>query len=312
LSLADLTDQPPWLTAAAHVIRALPAGRYRAMNWIARGGTDPFWGLMSSDLGRLRFRCDLRDPLMREVCITGRYEPQETMLLQRLLRPGMTFVDVGANWGYFTLAAAHLIGPSGRIVCVEADPRACETIRANIARNSLSNVTLAAVAADDTPGVIGLQAYGEETGGSGNFGLAATTTTIAGSARFEVPARRLDDVLDEADVEDVDLMKMDIEGAEARALSGLQRRLASGRVKRLILELHPAHLRDQGCSAAEVVAHLQEYGYLAWRIDHSPATHRLAARGAAPVESLLTPLARGSELGDWPHLLWARDEEPWT
>jgi predicted methyltransferase len=49
--------------------------------------------------------------------------PQETALVRRLLNPGMTFVDVGANRGYFTLLGASLVGPAGRVVSVEADPR---------------------------------------------------------------------------------------------------------------------------------------------------------------------------------------------
>ena len=54
---------------------------------------------MPADFGACCFQCDLRDGIMREVCLTGRYEPQETALLQQILQPGMTFVDVGANWG---------------------------------------------------------------------------------------------------------------------------------------------------------------------------------------------------------------------
>jgi hypothetical protein len=90
---------PFWVMAAAQLIRALPAGRYRAMNLVARRRTGAFWGRMPADAGGLLFRCDLRDLMMREVCFTGRYEPQETALLKALLGPGLTFVDVGANWG---------------------------------------------------------------------------------------------------------------------------------------------------------------------------------------------------------------------
>ena len=60
------------------------------------------------DAGGYWFECDPRDAIAREVCFTGRYEPQETALVRTILRPGMSFVDVGANWGYFTLLAAWL------------------------------------------------------------------------------------------------------------------------------------------------------------------------------------------------------------
>jgi FkbM family methyltransferase len=277
------------------------------MNWIARRHSGAFWTRMPADVGGLRYRCDLRDPLMREVCITGRYEPQETTLLQALIGPGMTFLDVGANWGYFTLAAAHLVGPSGHVLSVEADPRACRALAANIAANGLAHATLVTAAASDGEGTLSLHAYGLPGDERSNFGVALTTTMGSpGGRAFVVAARRLDAVLDEAAVERVHLLKMDIEGAEGRALQGLGRRLSAGLVDRIILELHPAHLREQGSSADAVVAQLRGYGYRAWRIDHSPRAHRRSAATRVEAATLLAPLAGGEDLGRWPHLLWAR------
>ena len=307
----NVGPEPRWLPFAVRLIRSLPVGRYRAMNWVASNPGAPFWTRLPPDLGALAFRCDLRDALMREACLTGRYEPQETTLLQQLLRPGMTFVDVGANWGYFTLVGAHLVGARGRVISVEPDPRACRTIRANIAQNGLTSVSVVEAAASDRQGTISLQTYGEGDDDLGNFGVAASTTVREGGTRFEVSARPLDDVLDEAGVDRVDLLKMDIEGAEARALPGLARRLASGKISRLLLELHPAHLNDQGSSANAVVAGLRSHGYRPWRIDHRPATHRRAAAGTMDARALLSPLDDAADLGDWPHLLWTKDEQPW-
>src|SRR5438309_1583848 len=142
MSEVRLRAAPAWVGAIATVIQHLPAGRYRAANWLGRYRGDPFWARLPPELGGLLFQCDLRDDMMREVCLTGRYEPQETTLLQHILRPGMTFVDVGTNWGYFTLAGAHLVGAGGRVVGVEADPRACRVLRTNLARNTLTQVTV--------------------------------------------------------------------------------------------------------------------------------------------------------------------------
>ena len=306
-----MTDRPAaapprWIAAAARVIRTLPAGRYRAMNWVARRHRGAFWTEMPPDVGALRFRCDLRDPLMREVCVTGRYEPQETALLLALLAPGMTFVDVGANWGYFTLAAAHLVGGSGRVVALEADPRACRALRANVTENALGHVAIVAAAASDRPGSLSCFTYGSGGDELSNFGVALSPTAGAAEQLFEVPAVPLDAALDELGVTEIDLLKMDIEGAEARALAGLDRRLRQRQVDRILLELHPAHLQDQGSSAAAVVAQLRSYGYRAWRIDHSPRTHRRAAARVVAAGELLEPLDGGGDLGSWPHLLWVR------
>ncbi|HEV3140414.1 MAG TPA: FkbM family methyltransferase, partial [Vicinamibacterales bacterium] len=191
---AALRGAPIWIDAAASVIRHLPAGRYRAMNLVARWAREPFWARLPDDLGGLEFRCDLRDALMREACLTGRYEPQETAILQHLLRPGMTFVDVGANWGYFTLVGAFLVGPTGRAVSIEADPRACRTVQSNLDRNRLAFVALHNIAASDAAGTLRLHQYEPRAGESGNFGVGRATNP-AGGRTFDVPARPLDDVL---------------------------------------------------------------------------------------------------------------------
>jgi FkbM family methyltransferase len=305
--MTEARHLPLWVDMAARVVRALPAGRYRAMNWVARRHIGPFVARMPSELGGYQFLCDLSDPLMREVCLTGRYEPQETALLQRLLAGGMTAVDVGANWGYFTLVAAHLVGPSGSVVTVEADPRAQHTLAWNVSRNGLASVRVVAAAAADRAGTLSFAAYGTEQDNGANFGLVQTSSA-SGSRRFEVASKPLDQILDEAQVERVDLLKMDIEGGEARAIPGLARRLSAGLVDRLVLELHPAYLREQGSSTREVIERLSGYGYRAWHIDHSPRTHhRAAASGTFDVASLLTPFAGDGRLGEWPHLLWARE-----
>ena len=300
----ELQNTPWWVDPAAELIQRLPAGRYRVLNWIGRRGADPFWARMPAELGSLFFRCDLRDGIMREVCLTGRYEPQETALLRHILAPGMTFVDVGANWGYFTLSAAHLVGRTGRVLSVEADPRACRTLRANVARNRLDTVRLVEAAASDAPGTLRLQEYESAACESGNYGLAGATPGAAHGRSFDVPARPLDDVLDEAGIERVDLLKMDIEGAEGRALVGLRRMLAARRIDRVLVELHPRMLLDQGMSVERVVDDLRGFGYRPWKIDHSPSVYRRVAAGA-DVMPALSPLAAGDDLGPWPHLLWA-------
>ena len=297
------TPMPRWVRVAAAIIQHQPRGRYLAANWLSRRPVAPFWGRLPRDLGGIYFRCDLRDHIMREVCFTGCYEPQETALLKGMLDPGMTFVDVGANWGYFSLLASHLVGSRGRVISVEADPRARGALRANLERNRLTQVQVLEIAASDRAGTLHLQEYASGATDSGNYGLTSTTTTIDGGRSFEVAAQRLDDALDEAGVDRVDVLKMDIEGAEAPALRGLERRLAGGRITHIVLEVHPYHLRDQGSSVGEVVGLLRRHGFALWTIDHSPSTARRVGAGRLDPRSTLSPLTDTTDLGSWPHLL---------
>src|SRR4051794_22317593 len=86
-----LPPAPLWVRAAAAIVARLPAGRYVAMNRLSRHPPPPFVMRLPHALGGYSYACDLRDVVSREVCFTGRYEVQETALLQAVLRRGMTF-----------------------------------------------------------------------------------------------------------------------------------------------------------------------------------------------------------------------------
>lgn len=299
-----LAPAPAWVYGASAVVRRLPAGRYRLMNWLCRCPPAAFLASTDAGDGGHWFRCDLADTIAREVCFTGRYEPQETAVLKAVLRPGDVFVDVGANWGYFTLLAAHRVGAGGRVVSLEPDPRLFPVLAENVARNGLAQVLPLQVAASDAEGSMRLAGFDEAGGNSGLSRLVPGDGPVAGPV-FDVPTRPLDALLDELGLGRVDVLKMDIEGAEGLALRGLARLLAARGVSRLLLELHPAQLVRHGHSAAAVAALLSEAEYVPWAIDHSRgATRRAAYAIDLRPESLLHRWDARSTLDDWPHLLW--------
>jgi len=247
--------------------------------------------------------------MAREVFFTGTYEPPETMVVRRMVDPGGTFVDVGANWGYFTLMMAEHVGSMGRVVAVEADPRIHAILERNIALNDLPQVRPVYAAAAAESGVLSLIGFDEH---NNNWG----TSRIAGGsglpgASFEVPARSLDDLLDESGLDAVDLVKIDIEGAEALALAGMSAGLRRGRYCRLLLELHPVQLSEHGTKPDAIIVGLLEMGYRGWVIAHSAAdVRRTAYAHEQPVDSLLRPLRWPEPLDAWPHLVFALGDIP--
>lgn len=298
---------PVWIELATFLVPHLPAGRYRALNWLCRRSTPPFLAHLPGDFGGYSFICDLRDTISREVCFTRVYEPQETWLVREILQPGMSFVDVGANWGYFTLLAAHLVGVQGRILSLEPDPRMFARLQENIECNRLSQVTALPIAAAATAEKLTLAGY-DEVGG--NFGISRLVSgVLPPTISFQVEAVALDDLLDAQQLEAVDLMKMDIEGAEAFALVGLERSLRLGRIKRLLLELHPVQLEEMGASAQAVMQVLSQAGYKPMKIDHSQSTTRAMAYGRiSSSRQILHPLDLSATLDAWPHQLWVAPE----
>ncbi|MFN7922000.1 MAG: FkbM family methyltransferase [Bryobacteraceae bacterium] len=297
-----LDTAPAWVPPAASIIKRLPAGRYRAIEAICKNAPAPFWRKMPASRGAFEFVCDLRDSISREACFTGRYEPQETAILEAILAPGMTFVDIGANWGYFTLLACQLTGPEGRVISFEPDPRLFARLAANLARNGLRQATALPVAAAAEEGTLTLSGFEEQ---GDNYGLSRIVEgAAAGANSFRVRARPVDSALDDAGVGSVDLVKMDIEGAEDMALEGMAGGLERQRYRRILLELHPALLAERGRTAREVLDRLQRSGYYAYRIDHSPEAARQSAYARAiRAKEFLRPLGAQESLDSWPHVL---------
>jgi FkbM family methyltransferase len=279
------------------------------MDWLCRGSSARFVARFPGSALGIRFECDLRNSIAREVFFTGNYEPPETILIRRLVDPGGAFVDVGAHWGYFSLIMAERVGATGRVVAIEADPRIYAILERNFALSNLPQVQLvyAAVAAES--GVLPLIGFDEQ---DNNWGISRIAGgSDLGAASYEVPARRLDDLLDESGVDAVDLVKIDIEGAEAQALAGMSAGLRRGRYRRILLELHPAQLSDHGTSPEAIIEGLLELGYRGWVIAHSAADVRRAAyaRGES-VDSFVRPLRWSEPLDRWPHLIFALSEVP--
>jgi FkbM family methyltransferase len=299
----EVGPAPHWVNLAAVFIRHLPIGRYRVLHRISRRPPPEFCKRMPEELGGYEFICNLRDTISREVCFTGYYEPQETALVRSILCSGMSFVDVGANWGYFTLLAASLVGAHGRVLSLEPDPRLFSMLEENINRNDLNHVTGLQMAAASQPGTLMLAGYDQD---GENFGVSRIVASDdEGNRSFQVDADSLDRILERQNLKSVDLMKIDIEGAEVFALPGLEKSLTERRVKRLLLELHPALIAEHGGTAVQIIETLRKTGYSGWTIDHSAAaTRRAAYEGAVNVQGLLRPLYESDELDQWPHQLW--------
>ncbi len=293
---------PPWLRAAGSVVRRLPFGRYRTAFKLVELYHRKFWTTFRGSKRPLWFICQLQDSVSRESFFNGRYEPLESLLVLEILQPGMTFVDVGANWGYFTLLAAQKVGASGKVISIEPDPRMFDRLEKNIARNNLDCVQTIRAAASNFQGVVSLNGFDETRG---NFGLS---TLGGGDSRnahtFQVTTTRLDDTLVARGIEHVDLLKMDIEGAEGVAIDGLQNFLRKGAISRILLELHPHLLHQLGSSVSEVIGTLRGFGYDIHRIDHSEVVTRKACYGRIrDVRTAMQSLDDSNTLDDWPHVL---------
>lgn len=189
----------------------------------------------------------------------GMYEDTNVRMCSRLLRPGMTFVDVGANYGLYTIVAAAAVGPNGRVVAFEPQADLAALVSENAKNNKLANVTVKAFALGIAPGNATLYQTSRTNDGAAALRVSVDER-IFGKA-VPVVVDSLSHVLDEWGGSSVDGMKIDVEGAELSVLKGAVSLLAKKQPEFILLECIDSHLRRFAASSEELLAFLWEFGY---------------------------------------------------
>ena len=188
--------------------------------------------------------------------VAGTFEPNEFAFLDGALWPGQTFIDVGANEGTFTLFASRCVG---RVVAVEPSSRERAQLESNVRRNRLRNVTIVPHALADQPGTARLHIAGKVHGGHNTLGeFAYQDAGDAGSE--EVPVETLDALVERLAVSRVDVIKIDVEGAELKVLTG-GRHVLTRWHPILLIEANEAALVGQGASTAAMLEFLRGLDY---------------------------------------------------
>ncbi len=159
-------------------------------------------------------------------CWLGIYEWEKARLLQRTLEPGMVFFDIGAMAGYFTLLAARLVGPQGRVYAFEPLPRNLAYLRRHVAMHGFDNVTMVEAAVSDSSGVATFEP-----------GAHASAGRLAQRGSLQVRTIALDEEIAAGRLPVPHAIKIDVEGAELDVLQGAGRTLRIAR-PRLFLDIH--------------------------------------------------------------------------
>lgn len=193
------------------------------------------------------------------ILTSGVHEPQVTQAISKTLRSAMVFVDIGANTGYFSILAAKLVGTTGRVIAFEPDQRNCLLLQLSAQLNHLSNVDIYPFAVADQDATV---VYDRLLGSNGiiSQALEVEGCEISDLAhRTLVRAVQLDTIL--GALPRLDVIKMDIEGAEYRALVGAEDLIARHRPIQF-LEYSPGLLPGiSGVSGKEYLRKLVDLGY---------------------------------------------------
>ncbi len=269
----------PWLRAG---VRYAPYSAVRSFLWHRWVEPEIAWRnhIFEVDTVAGLIGGNTRDIIQQYLYYFGIWEPEATAFLNRRLGPGDVFIDVGANIGYFSLLAAGRVGPSGRVIAVEASPPVFERLVSNVNLNHARHVRTLNVAAAAEKGQVKLYC-----GQDCNCGATSVVPDESDVVIAEVNAAPLTDLISDHDWNNVRLVKIDVEGAEAGVIRGLGSLIEKGRNDReYLIEIHPSRLRHLGYSPADVLRPFGDAGYHAYTIgnDYEPATYLRRIEPARP------------------------------
>lgn len=184
----------------------------------------------------------------------GLYEQEKIKAVQAFLKPGDSFVDVGGNKGDFALLAAKLVGESGNVVCIEPEPTNHGWIGRSIELNGYRNIRLCNLALADRDGECTLH-LGTKSG----FHTLLSGAPDRDQGTITVKTRTLDNLLRELKVGAVNILKIDVEGAELQVLRGAAETIRANPDMILLLDVHGS----LGVNPAEVFECLHTMGLTA-------------------------------------------------
>ena len=205
-------------------------------------------------------------------------------VVEKYLRPGGTFVDVGANVGLFSLLAARIVGPTGKVIAIEPAPATAAALRATISANGIEDiVAVKELAAGAEQGLSTLAVSHNSTKSSLIPFDTAANTTVASVAPLDTILGGLVP----------DMVKIDVEGWEPQVVEGMKAILRANPDIILIMDFEPAHIRSTGLSAAGWVDRLFAAGLQIFEIDErSGELTPLRTRGLEEIVSLNVVIAR--------------------
>ena len=209
------------------------------------------------------------DPgISKELLLTGVHEERTTEMVKRELKTGMKIIEVGANIGYYSLLEASIIGDRGKVFAIEPVVENYDLLKSNIKLNNSGNIIPYNFAISDKAGKGDFFLTDESNWGSmvdpeSDFISPSMTKKLQKrhNEKITVETKTLDDFIEDEGIDEVNLIRMDIEGYEIQALNGMKKTLESSRNLRLLIEVHNKIFTDPKESLGPTFDMLIDFGY---------------------------------------------------
>jgi len=203
---------------------------------------------------------DRADPVVSGALALGVYERYGSELFRSEIKTGMTVIDIGANLGHYAAIASRLTGEQGLVVAFEPEPNFFKLLSKNISRNDMKNVACFELAIAEKNGLVNLHISNENKGNNSIIYSGESETFV------QVKTTTLDDFLVSQKITKVDIIKMDIEGAEILALEGMKNTLIKHQPL-LFLEFSPYSILKTNRNPIDFLSTLHEIGYSIFEIN---------------------------------------------
>ena len=203
---------------------------------------------------------DQSDPVASGAVALGVYERYESEIFRSKAKPGMTIIDIGANLGYYTAIASRLAGDNGLVIAFEPEPNFFKLLSRNIGRNNMKNTACFELAIAEKNGLTNLYLSNENKGHNSIIKSEELKTSV------QVKTTTLDDFLLSQKITKVNIIKMDVEGAEILALEGMRNTLAK-HLPLLFLEFSPHSIIKLNRKPLDLLLTLRNFGYSIFEIN---------------------------------------------
>ncbi|WP_421944668.1 FkbM family methyltransferase [Pedobacter sp.] len=193
------------------------------------------------------------------------YEQSWTEFITNFLSPGKTFIDLGANEGWFSIYAASKVGKKGRVFSIEPQKRLAEVIQVNATLNNFENIIICNNAITMNPEDIFITLSPSLNTGSSSF---IKTNRSFFWKKQKTTSKTLDDIVREHNLNSIELIKIDIEGYELFALKSGEELLRKKIIKNILIDFHENQLNNLGTSTKEIKSYLTALGYIQKRYNN--------------------------------------------
>lgn len=198
------------------------------------------------------------------------FEPKTTDLIQERIFPGNIVIDIGANIGFFTLIMANIVKKEGKVFSFEPESENFQLLEKNVKVNNLSNVILENKAVGNINGETDMYLASNEDNiySQSMHRIYSSNIVSQNSTPVKIKIIRLDDFFEKLElIEKIDLIKIDVEGAEFDVLKGMSKILDLNKDLKIIMEFSIENLQDFGSKPDEVMDFLLKKNFRLWKIN---------------------------------------------